>query len=167
MYRTPNAFSLLYRTFYHDARPYAGKAHTPVGNRPVDYARTPQAVFRERLFKDKVERVAEGFAVPSASSDGKPAGSTQSGNGPNGIIRFVKTKGAEAASDLELACEGAVSLVQRTGRSERIRREAGLCVRFRQARAEGDFTFSAPKFVSLEALDHTTPQGSSESKMRL
>ncbi len=51
VYRVPNAISLLYRTFYYDARPYAGKAHTPVGNRAVDYARTPQAVFRESLFK--------------------------------------------------------------------------------------------------------------------
>lgn len=51
VYRTANAVSLLYRTFYYDSHPYAGKAHTPVGNRPVDYSRTPQAVFRERLFK--------------------------------------------------------------------------------------------------------------------
>ena len=51
VYQVPNAFGLLYRTFYYDARPYAGKAHTPVDNRPVDYARTPQALFRERLFK--------------------------------------------------------------------------------------------------------------------
>lgn len=47
----PNPLRLLYRTFYYDARPYGGKAHTPVGNRPVDYARTPQALFRQRLFK--------------------------------------------------------------------------------------------------------------------
>ena len=51
VYRIPNPFQLLYRTFYYDARPYGGKAHTPVGNRPIDYARTPQALFRERLFK--------------------------------------------------------------------------------------------------------------------
>ena len=51
VYKAPNAFSLLYRTFYYDARPYDGKAHTPVGKRPVDYARTTQAVFRKELFK--------------------------------------------------------------------------------------------------------------------
>ncbi|MDE0049655.1 MAG: NYN domain-containing protein [Rhodospirillales bacterium] len=51
VYCIPNPSQLLYRTFYYDARPYAGKAHTPVGNRPIDYARTSQALFRERLFK--------------------------------------------------------------------------------------------------------------------
>ena len=51
VYRLPNAFELLYRTFYYDARPYTGKAHTPVGGRPIDYARTRQAHFRESLFK--------------------------------------------------------------------------------------------------------------------
>ena len=51
VYRLPNAFELLYRTFYYDARPYVGKAHTPVGRHPIDYARTRQARFRESLFK--------------------------------------------------------------------------------------------------------------------
>ena len=51
VYCVPNPFQLLYRTFYYDARPYGGKAHTPVGNRPIDYARTSQALFRQRLFK--------------------------------------------------------------------------------------------------------------------
>jgi len=36
---------------YYDARPYVGKAHTPAGNRPIDYEHTPQALFRERLCK--------------------------------------------------------------------------------------------------------------------
>ena len=49
-YKVPSAFQLLYRTFYYDARPYDRKAHTPVSNRPIDYARTAQANFRERLF---------------------------------------------------------------------------------------------------------------------
>ncbi len=51
VHQLSNAFRLLYRTFYYDARPYAGKAHTPVDNRPVDYTRTAQALFREKLFK--------------------------------------------------------------------------------------------------------------------
>jgi len=51
VYRRPNAFELLYRILYYDARPYVGKAHTPVGNRPIDYARTRQALFRKSLFK--------------------------------------------------------------------------------------------------------------------
>ena len=50
-YEVPNPIQLLYRTFYYDARPYNKKAHTPVGIRPIDYARTDQAIFRERLFE--------------------------------------------------------------------------------------------------------------------
>ena len=50
VYAVSNAFQLLYRTFYYDARPYDRKAHTPVGNHPIDYARTDQAVFRKKLF---------------------------------------------------------------------------------------------------------------------
>ena len=50
VHRVPNYLQLLYRTFYYDARPYTRKAHTPVGDRPVDYARTPQALFRRHLF---------------------------------------------------------------------------------------------------------------------
>ena len=44
-------FNCCIAPFYYDARPYGGKAHTPVDNRPIDYARTPQAQFRERLFE--------------------------------------------------------------------------------------------------------------------
>ncbi len=50
VYQVPNALQLLYRTFYYDARPYDRKAHTPVGNRPIDYAKTHQALFRKRFF---------------------------------------------------------------------------------------------------------------------
>lgn len=46
----PNPFQLLYRTFYYDARPYCGKAHKPISNSAIDYAKTDQARFRERLF---------------------------------------------------------------------------------------------------------------------
>ena len=50
VYGVPNAYQLLYRTFYYDARPYDRKAHTPVSNLPIDYATTAQALFRKRLF---------------------------------------------------------------------------------------------------------------------
>ena len=43
--------SLLYRSFYYDARPYDQKAHTAVGKRAIDYARTKQALFRKELFE--------------------------------------------------------------------------------------------------------------------
>ena len=49
VYRVPNAFRLLYRVFYYDARPLLGKAHTPVDHRPIDYAQTTQGLFR--MFK--------------------------------------------------------------------------------------------------------------------
>jgi len=46
----PNPFQLLYRIFYYDARPYCGKAHKPISNSAIDYAKTDPARFRERLF---------------------------------------------------------------------------------------------------------------------
>ena len=51
VHQASNFLQLLYRTFYYDARPYERKAHTPVGQRPIDYATTPQARFRNRFFQ--------------------------------------------------------------------------------------------------------------------
>ena len=48
--KASNPLSLLYRSFYYDARPYDKKAHTPITNRPIDYARSPQALFRKGFF---------------------------------------------------------------------------------------------------------------------
>ena len=83
---------------------------------------------------------SEDSATPPASSDGKAVGYSQTGNGSNDLIQFIETKGtqvtgrhkdkgeriAETASDLELACEGAFSLAQRTARSDRGRWVAAL-----------------------------------------
>lgn len=45
-----NAYSLLYRCFFYDARPYAKKAHRPVSGRSIDYRQSPEAQFRLALF---------------------------------------------------------------------------------------------------------------------
>ena len=50
VHKVPNYFRLLYRTFYYDARPYDRKAQSAVRKRPIDYAKTDQAVFRGQLF---------------------------------------------------------------------------------------------------------------------
>ena len=50
VYQVPSPFQLLYRTFYYDARPYNSKAHRPVSNAAIDYAKTDQARFRNQLF---------------------------------------------------------------------------------------------------------------------
>ena len=50
VYRTPNFFQLLYRSFYYDAAPYAHKAHKPVSKQAIDYANSDAAMFRQRLF---------------------------------------------------------------------------------------------------------------------
>ena len=50
VHAAPNSLQLLYRTFFYDARPYARKAHTAVGHRAIDYAKSDQALFRMRLF---------------------------------------------------------------------------------------------------------------------
>ena len=61
IFRLPNSTQLLYRTFYYDASPYDRKAHRPVSGSAIDYARTDQARFRERLFE--VLRSSRNLAV--------------------------------------------------------------------------------------------------------
>ena len=50
VWKAPDIFQLLFRTFYYDARPYARKAHKPVSGAAIDYGKTDQARFREGLF---------------------------------------------------------------------------------------------------------------------
>lgn len=45
----------VYRTFFYDAEPYEGKAHHPIDNRPIDFARSDLARFRTELF-DQLRR---------------------------------------------------------------------------------------------------------------
>lgn len=40
----------VYRTFFYDAQPYDGKAHHPIDNRPIDFAKSDLARFRRELF---------------------------------------------------------------------------------------------------------------------
>lgn len=54
-------WALLYRAFYYDARPYDRKAHLPISKRPLDYAKTDSARFRNALF-DALRRTPN-FAV--------------------------------------------------------------------------------------------------------
>ncbi|MCY4637606.1 MAG: NYN domain-containing protein [Acidobacteria bacterium] len=49
--RVPSPASLLYRSFYYDARPYDRKGHTAVDKRAIDYSKTEQAIFRNELFE--------------------------------------------------------------------------------------------------------------------
>ena len=50
VYRAANPLSLVYRTFYYDAKPFERKGHTAVTKRSVDYSKTDQARFRGKLF---------------------------------------------------------------------------------------------------------------------
>ena len=43
--------SNLYRVFYYDANPYLNKAHHPISKAAIDYAKTPEAIFRLQLFE--------------------------------------------------------------------------------------------------------------------
>ena len=47
-----NHLSLLYRSFYYDARPYGGKAQKAVDKRDIDYSKTEQATFCNELFEE-------------------------------------------------------------------------------------------------------------------
>lgn len=57
----PSPYALLYRCFFYDASPYAKRGHTPIGKKSIDYAKTPEAVFREGLFQ--LLRRRSNFAV--------------------------------------------------------------------------------------------------------
>ncbi len=52
VWKAPDAYQLLFRTFYYDARPYARKAHKPISGTAIDFATTDQARFREQLFNE-------------------------------------------------------------------------------------------------------------------
>jgi uncharacterized LabA/DUF88 family protein len=41
----------LYRVFFYDAQPYDGKAHHPISNRPIEFAKSDLARARQALFE--------------------------------------------------------------------------------------------------------------------
>ncbi|MFZ4395626.1 MAG: NYN domain-containing protein [Kiritimatiellia bacterium] len=51
----------VYRLFYYDAKPFDGIAHHPIQNQQILFARTPEATFRNDLFKEL--RKARKFAL--------------------------------------------------------------------------------------------------------
>lgn len=55
--RAPHPRSLLYRSFFYDARPYLNKGQLPVSKKGIDYARSPAATFRLALH-DRLRRTA-------------------------------------------------------------------------------------------------------------
>lgn len=63
--------SLLYRTFYYDARPYDRRVHTPIGKVFVKFGETPQARFRNELFDllRRTPNVAVRLGETSADQD--------------------------------------------------------------------------------------------------
>lgn len=54
-------YALLYRCFFYDASPYTNKAHSPISNKSIDYAKSDQAIFRLKLFA--LLRKRRSFAV--------------------------------------------------------------------------------------------------------
>lgn len=52
----PNKWGLLYRAFYYDAHPYLNQAVYPVSRKPLNYARSAEALFRLALF-DRLRRM--------------------------------------------------------------------------------------------------------------
>ena len=47
-----NHWSLLFRSFYYDARPYEKQGQKPVSRQPVNYMASPEATFRRALFQE-------------------------------------------------------------------------------------------------------------------
>ncbi len=56
-----NPCSILYRAFYYDAKPYDQKGHLPISNKPSNYGKSKQAIFRNELFD--ILRRRPNFAV--------------------------------------------------------------------------------------------------------
>lgn len=50
-YGGPTAYSLLYRCFYYDAKPYLKRGHRPVSRTAIDFSGTNEAKFRLGLFE--------------------------------------------------------------------------------------------------------------------
>ncbi len=50
-YQQPTSWSLLYRVFYYDAKPYAKSTEYPISRKRLDYAKTDEAEFRTNLFE--------------------------------------------------------------------------------------------------------------------
>jgi uncharacterized LabA/DUF88 family protein len=46
----------LYRIFFYDCKPLSKKAHTPIGNRPVDLSKTDLYKFRTELHKELIRK---------------------------------------------------------------------------------------------------------------
>jgi uncharacterized LabA/DUF88 family protein len=46
-----NSKSLLYRVFYYDATPFKKRIHLPISKNTIDFGKTPESVFREKLFE--------------------------------------------------------------------------------------------------------------------
>ena len=59
--KAENHFSLLYRSFYYDAKPYTNLGHLPVSKRAINYGTTDAAKFRLQLFE--LLRKRPNFAV--------------------------------------------------------------------------------------------------------
>ena len=51
VFRYSNPAQLLYRCFYYDAYPYTNKAHLPVSGRAIDYSKSNQARFQNKLLE--------------------------------------------------------------------------------------------------------------------
>lgn len=51
VYNFSNPFQLLYRSFFYDALPYTNKAHYPISRKFIDYAKSDEAQFRNKLFE--------------------------------------------------------------------------------------------------------------------
>ena len=48
-YGQTNQYALLYRVFYYDARPFANAQTYPISNKRIDYSKTTEAEFRNKL----------------------------------------------------------------------------------------------------------------------
>ena len=50
-YSETNSYALLYRVFYYDAKPFANAQRYPVSGKRLDFAKSPEANFRNELFE--------------------------------------------------------------------------------------------------------------------
>lgn len=91
----------VYRIFFYDAVPYAGSAHHPLDNRPIDFSKSGTAVFRKELFDTlrRQRKVALRLGKVNRESDWAPPGDK--------VRKILGTKSWLASLDLDAVQQGA------------------------------------------------------------
>jgi len=147
-HKVPNPFALLYRTFYHGARPYDQKAHTPIRRRAIDHAKTQPARFRMDLFDalcsvpnlavrlgEVRKGIGEFWALrPHSQKDLLAGHKTVQDLGDDNFVPSLRQKGVDMRIGLDIA---SIALKRRAETIVLVSGDADFVPAARMARREG------------------------------